>query len=204
MSGKMIVLEGITGSGKKILTNQLSERIRNAGFSVANISFPNFESDIAKLTKRGRFDSRTLALLYAADRMQSQEKIKELLEKGEVIISDRYCYSNFAYQHARGMPLEWLMEIEKSIIKPDIVILIDTPVETGIKRVQQAIIEDFTKKEILDRLEKEKETIERVRETYLYLAKTDKESRWFVVDGSDIGKADEEIWRIVAEELKII
>ncbi len=202
MAGKFIVFEGLTGSGKKSHINTIADRLRAAGQSVTVISFPNFETDIVKLTKRNQFDPYTLALLYAADRSQYQERIKGLLEKGGIVISDRYCYSNFAYQSAQGISIDWLQSIEKNIIKPDLVFFIDIPIEMGIKRVQQANIEDFTKKEILDRLEREKQTTERVRETYLFIARTDKESKWYVIDGrKNISETIEEVWNIVKQKV---
>lgn len=204
MVGKFIVFEGVTGSGKKTHVNLTVERLTTKGIPVTVIGFPNYETEIARLTKRVQFDPYTLALLYAADRSQYQERIKGLLEKGEVVISDRYCYSNFAYQSAQGIPLDWLQSIEKNIVKPDLVFFIDIPTEMGITRVQQANIEDFTKREILDRLEKERLTSERVREAYLFIARTDKESKWHVIDGTkNVSETIEEVWKIVSDELII-
>lgn len=202
MRGKFLVFEGVTGSGKKTHVNMIVERLTAKGIPVTVIGFPNYETEIARLTKRVQFDPHTLALLYAADRSQYQERIKSLLEKGEIVISDRYCYSNFAYQSAQGISLDWLQSIEKNIVKPDMVFFIDIPTETGMKRVQQANIEDFTKREILDRLERERLTIEKVREAYLLIAKTDRESRWHVIDGTkDVSETVEEVWNIVNEEI---
>ena len=102
------------------------------------------------------------------------------------------------------MPLDWLIEIEKNLIKPDLVILVDVPVDASISRVQQLSIEDFTKKEILDRLQRERETLEKIREVYLSLAKANKESKWYVIDGSkDMSENHEQIWNIIKKELKI-
>ena len=204
MEGKFIVFEGVTGSGKKTHINLLAEKLKKAGKEVVTISFPNFETEIAKLTKRGDFDPYTLSLLFAADRSLYQERIKGLLERGSIVLCDRYCYSNFAYQFAKGVPLEWLMEIEKFILKPEIVFLIDVPVEISMKRVQQMNIEDFTKQEILSRLEREAQVLEKVREVYLVLAKSDKKAKWFVINGAqDLEKIQEEIWNILKKELKL-
>jgi len=199
-----IVFEGIKGSGKKTQIKNLSERLIQRGKVVTTISFPNFETEIAKVTRRGTFDPFTLSLLYAADRSQYQERIKALMDKGEVVICDRYCYSNFAYQAARGVPLDWLINLEKNIIKPQIVFLIDVPIETSIGRVQQANIEDFTKKELLERLRAERDVQEKIRETYLQLAvnNLDPETKWFIIDGSkELNQIQEEIWYIVKEQL---
>ncbi len=204
MKGIFIVFEGITGAGKRTHIRILSERLRRLGKEVVNITFPNYETDIAKLTKRSDFDPFTLSLLYAADRSLYQERIKGLLERGIIVIADRYCYSNFAYQSVRNVPLEWLISIEKNIIKPNLVFLIDTPLERGIARIQQANIEDFTKREMLERIKKEREQIERIRAMYLKLAKEIRNgSKWVVIDGT---KNDniiaEEIWNVVIEEIK--
>ncbi|MEM5834769.1 MAG: dTMP kinase [Candidatus Aenigmatarchaeota archaeon] len=204
MKGLFIVFEGITGSGKKTHIKLLAEKLKEKGKEVTVISFPNYESEIARFTKRADLDAYTQSLLFAADRSLHQERIKGLLEKGNIILCDRYCYSNFAYQAAKGLSLDWLKEIEKHNIKPDIVFLIDVPVEISMNRVKQLSIEDFTKKEILERLEREKDFLEKIREVYLNLAVTDKETKWFVINGSeDISVNHEKIWKKVKEELKI-
>lgn len=202
MKAKFIVFEGISGSGKKTHIKILTNKLREQGIGVVNISFPNYETEIARLTKRIEFDPFTLSLLYAADRSLYQERIKALLGRGTVVLSDRYCYSNFAYQSVHGIDLGWLRSIEKHIVKPQVVILIDVPVEVSMKRIQQASIEDFTKKEALSKLEREKEFLEKVREVYLRLARYDKETKWYVIDGSqDLKSNQEQIWDIVSKEL---
>jgi len=204
MEGKFIVFEGITGSGKKTHIKLLANRLKEKNKDVVILSFPDYESEIARLTKRIDFDAITQSLLFAADRARHQERIKKFLEEGKIVISDRYCYSNFAYQAAKGIELEWLKEIEKHIIKPDLVILIDIPVEMSIKRVMQSTIEDFTKQEIISRLEKEKENLESIRKIYLKIAKTDEETKWIIVDGTkEINENHEEIWNAVRKEIGI-
>lgn len=199
-----IVFEGLKGSGRKTQIRLLTEKLQRLGMAVTSIIFPNFETEIARVTRRGQFDPHTLSLLYAADRSQYQKRIRALLDSGQVVISDRYCYSNFAYQSVRGIPLEWLIEIERHIIKPSMVFLIDVPLATSMERIQQSSIEDFTKKEILTKLKAAKEQLENIRATYLRLAKIDKESKWFVIDGTmSIADVQNQIWQAVAKELKI-
>ncbi len=204
MKGKFIVFEGIKGSGKKTHIRILVDRLQKLGFGVVVVSFPNFETDVARLTRRSDFDPYTLSLLYAADRMLYQERIKGLLDRGTIVISDRYCYSNFAYQSARGIDLEWLESIEKNVIKPDMVILIDVPIEASMKRVQQANIEDFTKKEMLDRMERDKDVTEGIRSVYLQLAKESKDSKWLIIDGTqELAKNQQQVWDFVSAELGV-
>lgn len=205
MKGLFVVFEGIAGSGKDVQIKMLTERLKNEKKEVTNIAFPNFESDIARLTKRLNLDPYTLSLIYAADRAQHQERIKGLLEKGNIVICDRYCYSNFAYQSVRGIPLDWLMLIERNIIRPHIVFFIDISVDTSIRRIQQANIEDFTKGEILERLRREKENLEKIRTIYQHLARTDLQSKWHIVDGTqDIMKNHELIFNTVKTELQLL
>jgi len=202
--GLFVVFEGMTGSGKKSQIRLLTERLQKAGREVVNISFPNYETEIARLTKRGDMDAYTQSLLFAADRQHYQQRIKQLLEKGAVIICDRYCYSNFTYQSAKGILLEWLVQLEKNIIKPSVVIFIDVPISLSMSRVQQANIEDFTKREILERLERERENLEKIRETYLYLSKAeiDKETHWHVFNGEIVESVlQEQIWSIIMNHL---
>ncbi|MEM5790606.1 MAG: dTMP kinase [Candidatus Aenigmatarchaeota archaeon] len=204
MQGKFIVFEGITGSGKKAHLELLAEKLKEKGNDVVTLTFPDYESEVARLTKRVDLDSFTQSLLFAADRARHQERIRKFLEEGKIVLADRYCYSNFAYQSVKGVPLEWLIEIEKFNIKPDLVFLIDVPVEISMKRVMQSSIENFTKQEIISRLEKDKENLEKIREVYLKLAKIDKEAKWIVIDGSkEMSETQEEIWRIVSKELRI-
>jgi len=203
MRGLFIVFEGITGSGKKTHIQMLAGELQKEKIEITTISFPNFETEIARLIKRLPFDPFTLSLLYAADRTFYQERIKALLERGQVVIADRYCYSNFAYQSARGVPLDWLVEIEKNVLKPDVVILIDVPIETTVNRFQQSNIEEFTKKEIIEKIQSQKEILEKTRENFLEIAKTSKDARWFVIDGTkNITEVHEEIWSIVKPEIE--
>ncbi|MEM5853312.1 MAG: dTMP kinase [Candidatus Aenigmatarchaeota archaeon] len=205
MKGIFIAFEGITGSGKKTHIKLITQELLMRKIPFTTLSFPDFENDIARLTKRLQLDAFTLSLLYAADRSYSQERIKNLLEAGNVVITDRYCYSNFAYQAARGLPLEWLMEVEKFFIKPDIVFLIDVPVEVTMSRIKQLSLEDFTKREILERIEKEREILEKTREIFLRLAKENKEAKWFVIDATkSIEEVHQEIWSILEPELEKI
>jgi len=202
MRGLLIVFEGVTGAGKKTHIKLLAEKLKALGKEVSILSFPDYENPIAKLTRKADLDPYTQSLLFAADRQLNQQRIKALLEKGNIILCDRYCYSNYAYQSALGVDLKWLMQIEKNVIKPDLAFLIDVPVETSIKRVQQASIEDFTKKEILSRLQKQREILEKIRENFLEIAKRNKETEWHILDGrKDIAEVDREIWEIVKRKI---
>ncbi len=199
-----IVFEGITGSGKKTHIRLLKEELEKLRFKVATISFPSYETSIGRITKQD-LDAYTLSLIFAADRLRARKEIENLLKEGVIVISDRYCYSNFAYQGAKGVDINWLKEVERFCVKPDLVFLVDVPVEISISRVQQAKIEDYlTKVRLVERLKKERENLEKVRENYLRLARGDKEVEWVVIDGTkSIEENHRTIWKIVKEKLSL-
>jgi dTMP kinase len=202
MAGLFVVFEGITGSGKKTYIRLIADRLVAAGNAVTIISFPNYETEIARLTKKRDYDNYTISLLHAADRTQYQERIKALLDIGHIVLCDRYSYSNFAYQSVQGLPMDWLQAIEKFVVKPDLIFLIDVAVDVSMRRLEQSRIEDFTKRELLERLRREREKLENIRSTYISLARTNKDGEWHIIDGNlGMEKNCEQMWEIIATKL---
>jgi len=206
MPGMFIVFEGIDSAGKKTQIRLLADRLRESEREVVIISFPSYETEIGKLIKGWisrslRMSSETASMLYAADRMQYQERIKEWLRKGWVVITDRYCYSNITYQSALGLSKEWLIDIEKPILKPDVIILLNIPVVTASTRgTKQETLQKFLDMEE----EKPVETLrEKVRKGFLELANNPPYQRnWYVVDGTrPVEEIHTEIWSVVQERL---
>jgi dTMP kinase len=151
MKGKFIVFEGIDGSGKTTQINQLSKWLidtdiipeknqlvitrepggTNLGKSIRSLLLDN-SREICP-------DSITELLLYAADRSQHvNEIIRPTLNKGDWIISDRFCGSTLAYQgYGRKLDIKLIKDLETIAtqgISPDITFLLDIPVEESIKR----------------------------------------------------------------------
>ena len=85
------------------------------------------------------FDYRSLSLLAASDRLQHTNKVIEpIMKRGKIVLSDRYIYSCLANLRARGFDKdEWIYEIAESIIKPDLALFFDLPVEDAVARVRQ-------------------------------------------------------------------
>jgi dTMP kinase len=198
MPGLFIAFEGIASAGKKTQINLLAERLRNLDKEVVTISFPSYETEIGKLIKGWISRSLTLStetasMLYAADRMQYQERIKEWLRKNWIVITDRYCYSNIAYQSAFGLSKQWLIEIEKPIIKPDVIILLDIPEKIASSRGKQESLQRFLN---MEETKPEETFRERVRKEFLELAKNPPYQRkWYVIDGSkSVEEVQDDIW----------
>ena len=151
MKGKFIVFEGIDGSGKTTQINQLSKWLIGTDIIPENNQLViTREPGGTKLGQSIRSllldnsiekspDSITELLLYAADRSQHiNEIIRPALNKGNWVISDRFCGSTIAYQgYGRKLDIKLIKDLEMIAtqgISPDITFLLDIPVEESIKR----------------------------------------------------------------------
>ena len=139
MTGNFIVFEGLTASGKKTQIHLLNEWFTNQNKKVVKISFPSYGNQIGDMIKtwtRKNFavDNKTMAMLFAADRSQMESQIKKWLEDDWVVLCDRYSYSNIAYQSAKGLDKNWLIDLERETIKPDLVFYLDLSDEDASKR----------------------------------------------------------------------
>ena len=151
MKGKFIVFEGIDGSGKTTQINQLSKWLIGSGLIPENNKLViTREPGGTKLGKSIRSllldtssekspGSITELLLYAADRSQHvNEIIRPTLDKGDWVISDRFCGSTLAYQgYGRKLDINLIKDLEAIAtqgIAPDITFLLDIPIEESIRR----------------------------------------------------------------------
>jgi len=172
--GVLIAFEGIEGSGKttqaELLYNFLKEKSIPCIFS-REPGGTEIGEQIRKILldpKNKKMHAKTELLLYLANRCQhAYEKIIPEIKKRTVVITDRYSDSSLAYQgKARELSFKVVSRLNKFAtfgLKPDLVILIDIPVEVGLER---------TREKTLDRLEQEEINFhEQVREGYLQLAK---------------------------------
>lgn len=153
--GKFIVIDGADGSGKKTQADLLIKKLKFEKHKAIMFDFPQYDKFFGKLVKRylsGEFgelnevDAHLASVLYAADRWQAKDEINNYLEKGYIVISNRYAESNMAHQSAniksslkRKKFLEWLDDMEFhqfKIPRADLVIYLDVPVEIGQKLVE--------------------------------------------------------------------
>lgn len=136
--GIFIAIEGIDGSGTTTHSKRLAEWVNQQNLPVLLTHEPT-DSEIGKLIRRILRD-KTIppaadALLFAADRANhTQQQIKPALNKGFVVISDRYVESSIAYQSSSGLPLDWVAQINHFAISPDLTILLDVSPTTGLGR----------------------------------------------------------------------
>jgi len=132
--GKFIVIEGIDGAGSTTHAHLLVERLWAVGKQAVYAHEPTvgfigasirkvLEKRQEPLMESGKHDWRAMALLFAADRVQHCERIKEHLAAGTWVVSDRYLLSSMAYQgQTADVPMEealiWLRQINQFAIQP--------------------------------------------------------------------------------------
>lgn len=146
LPGLFITLEGPDGSGKSSLQTRFVETLRRAGCDVVATREPG-STPLGEQMRRLVLDTepridrtgRADALLFAASRAQHvAEIIRPALERGAIVVCDRYADSSLAYQGAgSGVPLDELLAVQHFAtagLMPDLTILLDLPVEIGLAR----------------------------------------------------------------------
>lgn len=177
-----ITLEGPEGSGKTTLAAGLRARLTATGYDVLVTREPGageVGSAIRQILLHGeQLDPKSELMLFLADRAQHvATMVRPHLEKGFVVICDRYADSTVVYQgYARGLDIEWLRQLNGFAtggLVPDLTILLDLPPEAGLERVAHK-----------DRLDSEPLAFhQRVRDGFLSEAKL-AHGRWLVVDAT--------------------
>lgn len=228
-SGKIIVIEGVDGSGKSTQTKLLINRCQQEGIKTFTIHFPQHgESVYGNLIDsylRGEFGDVTklnpylISTLYAGDRFEAKEKLINALKTNHLIILDRYLTSNIAYQRSkiesleeRRVYLKWLRSLEHEIFqipKEDLVIFLDLPPEESQRLMNQKSLRDYTNGQLLDQHE---QNIDFLRKSYRsYLEAINEESHWQKVSCLEYGatgslrsidEIHEDVWRLVSEFIK--
>ena len=202
-----ITLEGPEGSGKSSQIPALAEWLREQGYSIYTTREPG-GTEIGDQIRTVLHDlentamhPRTEILLYLASRAQHvEEVIRPLLEKNTVVICDRYADSTMAYQgYGHGVDLlvlKQLLDFSTGGLYPDLTILLDLDVETGLERRKQSGGE-------WNRLDAYTLAFhQRVREGYLTLATTEP-ARWRTINASDsIKNVQEELRRTIMNALQ--
>jgi dTMP kinase len=160
--GKLIVLEGIDGSGKRTQLEALARELSARGIPSTEISFPHYEGFFGKLVARflnGEFgdlaavDPHFSALLYAGDRLESKPMLDAALASGKIILADRYVGSNLAHQGSRVTHekradfLIWLKQLEYQVYglpAEDLVIYLRVPVAEAHRLIGEKSARDYT------------------------------------------------------------
>ena len=205
MQGTLITFEGIDFSGKSVQANLLHGALKDRKLPVLFLREPGGTEISEKIravlldNANHKMSAMTEVLLYSAARAQMvRESIIPHLEKGFVVICDRYFDSTTAYQgFGRKIDLDFIKKLNSFATEelvPDLTFLIDLDPEIALQR----------KKTDLDRLEKEDlEFHQRVRNGYLEIARPNTE-RFVIIDGKQsIEVIQDEIFMEVKSKLAI-
>lgn len=200
--GRLIVVEGLDGSGKATQSKKLYEYFSNRGMNVRKVSFPNYESDSSALIKMylaGEFGSEADSVnpyaassFYAVDRYASYKtEWEQFYKDGGIIIADRYTTSNAIHQCSK-LPesewkafLDWLFEYEyryMGIPEPDAVIYLRVDTDVSQKLMSGRYNNDESKKDIHER---DTEYLRRSRLSADYCAK---ELGWKIIECTSDGE----------------
>jgi dTMP kinase len=187
VAGLFITFEGGDGTGKSTQVRLLTQWLAEQGRAVVSTREPGGTEVGTALREivlhhRGEVDPRAEALLYAADRAQHiGTLVRPALERGDVVVQDRYIDSSVAYQGA-GRVLD-AAEIKRislwatGDLIPDLTVLLDLPGDVARARLAK-------EQKTFDRLENEHDDFhERVRDGFLQLA-ADEPDRFLVVDAT--------------------
>jgi len=211
--GKLIVIDGMDGSGKKTQADLLIKRLKKEKKKAVLVDFPNYGDFFGKISRRyldgefGDINPYPASLIFAADRWKSKEKIEDYLKKGFFVISNRYVNSNLAYQSARikNVParpafIKWDRKMEYEIFgipKPDLVFYLDIPISI----TDQLISKRKQKNEFY------RQNLEFLKQVHENYRKLSKEKDWVVIECLDsqklLSKAEiaEKIWLVVVKRI---
>jgi dTMP kinase len=195
----LIAIEGIDGAGKGTQSHLLRERLAQAGRRVELLSFPRygetfFARSIVEYLNGGlgsleSVDPRLPALLYAGDRLESRDLIRQLGGAADVVIFDRYVASNLAHQAARIDPahrqafIGWLAELEYDVYQlpeADLTVYLDVPVAIASSLIAKKGARSYTPG--ADIHEANTGYLTECRNVYHELARTSFRSRWLTID----------------------
>ncbi len=205
--GLFITFEGMDGSGKTTQMHRLAARLRGMGRSVIETVEPG-GPPIAMKIRRILLDSANQELspsaellLYFASRAQNvDEVIRPALERGEIVISDRFTDSSLVYQgHGRGLGAEAVEALDRVAcrgLKPDLTILVDVDAAASLGRARARNAAEPHCETRMD--DQSLEFHQTVHDAYHALAAAEP-GRVKVVNGrADIGTIEREVWGIVS------
>jgi dTMP kinase len=192
--GIFVCLEGLDGCGKTTQAKLLVRRLKTK-YEAVYTAEPS-RGQIGKFIKKRYLHASTRgstvveALLFAADRVEHlKNEVVPALEKGKVVVSDRYVFSSLAYQGAAGLDLKWIESVNKHAFRPDLALFIDVDPKTVVGRLKQ-------KKSVMENLE----TQLKVQQVYYKYVETGALVR---IDGNkskrEVAKA---VWQAVSDHLR--
>ena len=137
--GKLIVVEGIDGSGKSTQLHLLDKWLRSTGRLVFTTEWNSSEA-VKEITskgkKKGLLTPTTFSLLHATDFADRYERnVFPLLRAGYTVLADRFVYTAFARDAVRGCSPSWVKKVYSFAVKPDLTFYFRVPIDVAVSRI---------------------------------------------------------------------
>jgi dTMP kinase len=198
-----IAFEGLDGSGKSTHVKILADNLKEKGLKIYTTAEPT-NSRIGLIIRdifkhRMEADHRTIAALYAADRLDhllnKTDGILKKLEEGYSVITDRYYFSSYAY-HGVHMDMDWVIQansLSADLLRPDLNIYIDVSPETSMARLNRG----RSSTELYESVD----NLEKVREKYFEAFEKLKEKERICIINGDRPEEEisKDIWQAVSQ-----
>jgi dTMP kinase len=223
--GKLIVIEGIDGSGKSTQKELLTKKLESKNLQVKSMHFPRHDQKffgvVVDQYLNGEFGDAVnvnpymASLLYACDRWEAKVQLDNWLESGDIVILDRYMSSNKGHQLSKlplnkeGIKLlEWLDELEYEVFKiprPDLVLYLQVPITEVVKMMSDRLSDDkgYIQGKF-DHHESDTNHLAAAQKAYEFVA--DRYNYWEIIDCSTNGsfmpkeEIHEKIWTLLKDK----
>jgi dTMP kinase len=198
--GRLVVIEGLDGAGKRTLTDRLLGALAARGARTATLAFPRYDADVHAELARDALHGRlgdvadsvhAMAVLFALDRRAAADGLRAALAAHDVVLVDRYVASNAAYgaarlhQEADGAFVCWVHDLEVTrfgLPVPDRHLLLDVPHAVAAQRAAHRERTDPSRAR--DRYESDAALQDRTATVYRGLAAAGWLAPWCVLDGA--------------------
>ncbi|MCP2167961.1 dTMP kinase [Goodfellowiella coeruleoviolacea] len=198
--GRLVVIEGVDGAGKRTLAQGLTDVVTERGGTVARLAFPRYDDDVHAQLVRDALHGRLgglgesvygMGVLYALDRRAAADEVRDLLRHHDLVLLDRYTASNAAYgaarlrQDADGEFVRWVWELEVDrfgLPVPDAHLLLRVPAEVAAERAARREREEADRAR--DNYETDAGLQRRCAAVYEGLAERNWLAPWRVLDGT--------------------
>lgn len=193
--GKIIVIEGTDKAGKGTQSRLLMNALKLSGKICKMMDFPDYTTPVGKeirsfLGGRRSYAIEVKHMLLSANRWEKRRDIESTIEKGTIIIMNRYYQSNLVYGISHGLNLNWLLNLDRGLPREDVVIVLEVSPDISYRRVPKD----------RDTFEMDQKLLTEVNKNYRKLAKR---FNWKLVNGEKISEeVHNEIMDIVIKILK--
>lgn len=193
--GKIIVIEGTDKAGKGTQSRLLMNALKLSGKICKMMDFPDYTTPVGKeirsfLGGRRSYAIEVKHMLLSANRWEKRRDIESTIEKGTIIIMNRYYQSNLVYGISHGLNLNWLLNLDRGLPREDVVIVLEVSPDISYRRVPKD----------RDTFEMDQRLLTEVNKNYRKLANR---FNWKLVNGEKISEeVHNEIMDIVIKILK--